>query len=74
MTDRDTGAQAPKRERRREEILAIAIRLMNQHGVPGLVLSDVAARAGMTKANLTYYFRRKEDLAALCLDRTFGAY
>ena len=30
--------------------------------------------AGMSKANLTYYFRRKEDLASACLERSFSAY
>ncbi|MBB6427011.1 TetR/AcrR family transcriptional regulator [Sphingopyxis sp. JAI128] len=63
-----------KRERRRAELVAIASAEINEHGVRGLVLADVAERAGMTKANLTYYFRRKEDLAAACFDRAIDAY
>jgi AcrR family transcriptional regulator len=65
---------AVKRDLKRAEIVAAATREMNEHGVQGLVLADVAARVGMTKANLTYYFRRKEDLAALCIGQTLDAY
>lgn len=62
------------RDRRRAEIVAVATREMNEHGVQGLVLAEVAAKVGMTKANLTYYFRRKEDLAAHCIDQTLAEY
>lgn len=69
------GARAPdKRDRRRAEIVLAATAEMNEHGVQGLVLADVASRVGMTKANLTYYFRRKEELAAVCIARTLDAY
>jgi len=37
-------------------------------------MANVAAKAGMTKANLTYYFNRKEDLAALCFDAAIESY
>ncbi|HZG32698.1 MAG TPA: TetR/AcrR family transcriptional regulator, partial [Sphingopyxis sp.] len=67
-------AAGSKRERRRAELVALASAEINEHGVRGLVLADVAERAGMTKANLTYYFRRKEDLAAACFDRAIDAY
>lgn len=73
----DAAEQRPagaKRDRKRAEIVAAATREMNEHGIQGLVLADVAARVGMTKANLTYYFRRKEDLAAVCIGQTLDAY
>jgi len=63
-----------KRERRRAEIIDAAAEAINVEGLQGLVLAEVAARVGMTKANLTYYFARKEDLAAACVDQTLRAY
>lgn len=74
MTGTPRRYTAIKRDLKRAEIVAAATREMNEHGVVGLVLADVAARVGMTKANLTYYFRRKEDLAALCICQTLDAY
>lgn len=80
MSEVETKGRAPrgyassKRDRRRAEIVAVATREMNEHGVQGLVLAEVAAKVGMTKANLTYYFRRKDDLAAVCIDQTLGEY
>lgn len=67
-------ASGARRDRKRADIVAAATREMNEHGVQGLILADVAARVGMTKANLTYYFRRKEDLAAVCIGQTLDAY
>lgn len=76
MTLQDPAARRPtaKHDRKRAEIVAAATREINAHGVQGLLLSEVAARVGMTKANLTYYFKRKEDLAALCFNATLAAY
>lgn len=74
MTEPRADRPLSKRERRREEIVALASELLNRHGLQGLVLAEVAAMAGMSKANLTYYFRRKEDLAAACIERSFAAY
>lgn len=66
--------EGTKREKRRAELIALASAELNEHGVRGLVLADVAASAGMTKANLTYYFRRKEELAAACFSKAIDAY
>lgn len=63
-----------KRDQRRAEIVAVATRELNAHGIQGLLLADVAAQVGMTKGNLTYYFRRKEVLAASCIDQTLAEY
>lgn len=71
---RPTRYTPGKHDRRSSEIVEIATRELNEHGVRGLVMSDIAARAGMTKANLGYYFRRKEDLAARCFDDAIEAY
>ncbi|HZG32722.1 MAG TPA: TetR/AcrR family transcriptional regulator [Sphingopyxis sp.] len=73
-TTRPTRYTPRKHDRRRAEIVELATRELNEHGVRGLVMADVAAKAGMSKANLSYYFRRKEDLAARCFDDAIEAY
>ena len=58
---------------KREAILDGAARLFNAHGVKGGMLSDVARQVGLATNSLTYYYRRKEDLAAACLLRSMDA-
>lgn len=58
---------------KREAILDGAARLFNEHGVKGGMLSDVARQVGLATNSLTYYYRRKEDLAAECLLRSMDA-
>ncbi|MFO1329191.1 MAG: TetR family transcriptional regulator [Rubrivivax sp.] len=58
---------------KREAILDGAARLFNEQGVKGGMLSEVAARVGLATNSLTYYYRRKEDLAAACLLRSMDA-
>lgn len=69
-----TPQKALKYRRRQAEIADAAIRQLNEHGVQGLNLSELATALGMTKANLTYYFRRKDELAAHCYDLALDAY
>lgn len=58
---------------KREAILDGAARLFNEHGVRGGLLSDLAQQMGLATNSLTYYYRRKEDLAAACLLRATEA-
>ncbi|MFN0185725.1 MAG: TetR/AcrR family transcriptional regulator [Aquabacterium sp.] len=58
---------------KREAILAAAAQAFNQQGVAGTTLADVAARVGLLKAGIHYYWRRKEDLAADALRRSIDA-
>jgi AcrR family transcriptional regulator len=53
-------------ERRRLAIVAAATELLNVHGAKGMRLADVAAKLGLTTTSVTYYYRRKEDLAVAC--------
>lgn len=62
-------SQTARFERKREAILETAARLFNARGLGGATLSDVAQGVGLTTASVTYYYRRKEDLAAACLLR-----
>lgn len=52
---------------KRDAILAAAAQEFNQHGIKGVTLAGVAARVGLQKASVNYYYRRKEDLAADCM-------
>jgi AcrR family transcriptional regulator len=68
-----TGAatrQTQRYEAKRDAILNAAARLFNQKGLKGATLGDVAEAVGLITTSVTYYYRRKEDLAAACLLRT----
>ncbi|HEX3699411.1 MAG TPA: TetR/AcrR family transcriptional regulator [Phenylobacterium sp.] len=56
-------------ERKREAILDAATLLLNSRGVKGLTLGDVAAAVGLSTTSVTYYFKRKDELAAACMMR-----
>ncbi|QTC89686.1 TetR/AcrR family transcriptional regulator [Brevundimonas goettingensis] len=68
-----TGAatrQTERYEAKRDAILNAAARLFNRKGLKGATLADVAEAVGLITTSVTYYYRRKEDLAAACLLRT----
>src|ERR687884_2232628 len=52
------GEQSAKQE----ELLRIAYRLMATKGMHRMTLQDVADAAGMSKANVVYHYKSKEDL------------
>ena len=54
---------------RRDAIIDVASILINENGVRGLSLAAVAETIGLGSTSITYYFRRKEELAAACFDR-----
>ena len=64
--------QTPRYERKREAILAAAASLFNARGLGGTTIAEVARAVGLTTASVTYYYRKKEDLAAACLMRAIG--
>lgn len=68
------GARTPSRRymARRDAIIASAIREMNQHGVRGMTLGEVAARLDLVPTGVIYYFRNKEDLAAAAYERSIA--
>jgi TetR/AcrR family transcriptional regulator len=53
-----TRIQAEKREL----ILEAALEVFSAHGFRGATIDQIAEAAGMSKPNLLYYFRRKEDI------------
>jgi AcrR family transcriptional regulator len=52
--------------RKREAIIAAATDILNHRGVRGMTLAEVADRVGLITTSVTYYFRRKDELAAAC--------
>ena len=66
-------AAAPRRTRiqheKREVILEAALEVFSTHGFRGATIDQIAEAAGMSKPNLLYYFRRKEDIHLTLLQR-----
>lgn len=65
--------QTTRHQEKREVLLDAAAGLFNERGVKGANLADIAAAVGLVTTSVTYYFRRKEDLAAACLLRSIEA-
>jgi TetR/AcrR family transcriptional regulator len=67
---------APAKKRRtriqtekRELILEAALEMFSAHGFRGSTIDQIAEAAGMSKPNLLYYFRRKEDIHEALIQR-----
>src|SRR5580692_6507334 len=52
--------------RKREAIIAAATEILNYRGVRGMTLALVAERVGLITTSVTYYFKKKDELAAAC--------
>lgn len=59
-------AAAARHAKKREAIIAAAAAVINKRGVRAMTLADVSAAVGLIKNSLTYYFKRREDLAVAC--------
>jgi TetR/AcrR family transcriptional regulator, fatty acid metabolism regulator protein len=55
-------SQSAAQQSRQEEVLRLAYRLMATKGMHRMTLQDVADAAGMSKANVVYHYKTKEDL------------
>lgn len=74
MAERGAPMRSTDRfERKREAILDAATRILNRKGVKGLTLSAAAAAVDLSTTSVTYYFRKKDDLAAACIERGIEA-
>src|SRR4051812_36348251 len=60
-------------ERKREAILDASTELLNARGVKGLTLGLAADAVNLSTTSVTYYFKRKDDLAAACMQRGISA-
>ena len=54
---------------KRETILEAALDMFSQHGYRGTTIDQIAEAAGMSKPNLLYYFRSKEDMHVTLMQR-----
>ncbi|MCX5513548.1 TetR family transcriptional regulator [Kaistia algarum] len=61
-------------EENEERILDAALDIFSVYGFRGATIDQLAERAGMTKPNLLYYFRRKDDIYLSVLTRTLEAW
>ena len=52
--------------RKRAAIVYAASDIISHKGVKGTTLADVAASVGLITTSVTYYFKKKEDLAEAC--------
>lgn len=67
----DGGEIGTRRFRaKREAILAAAADAINEQSAKGMTFADVARRVGLNTTSVTYYFKRKEDLAAAAFEHT----
>ncbi len=70
-SEQGTGEQGTKRFRaKRDAILAAAAEAINEQSAKGMTFADVARRVGLNTTSVTYYFKRKEDLAAAAFENT----
>lgn len=60
------GGATARYARKKEAIVAAASDILNHQGVKGMTLAGVASRVGLTTTSVTYYFKKKEDLAVAC--------
>lgn len=66
QTKKRTRIQREKEER----ILDAGLKVFSAFGFRGTTVDQIAEKAGMSKPNLLYYYRRKHDLYLAVLNRT----
>ena len=66
--------QTSRYQEKREAVLNAAAVLFNERGVKGATLADIAGSVGLVTNSVTYYYRKKEDLATACFMRTLQVY
>lgn len=62
------NAAGPKSDRKRFEILMSAAAVFRRRGYHGASVEQIASALGMTKGNLYYYFKNKEEILYVCHD------
>ena len=64
------GSGTKRFRAKRDAILAAAAAAINEQSAKGMTFADVARRVGLNTTSVTYYFKRKEDLAAAAFENT----
>lgn len=62
------------RKNSREKIVNAAVALFNANGYDGTSIRDIAKKAEINAANISYYFRNKQGLLEYCLTIFFEGY
>lgn len=70
----ETRRPTRRYRQRQEAILQAAVDLINERGVKGMTLGDVAARLELVPTAVIYYYKKKEDLAAACFQNGLERY
>lgn len=70
----DARGETDRYRAKRDVIVAAASEVMNEQSAKGLTFADVARRVGLNTTSITYYFKRKDDLASACFDRTLDRF
>jgi TetR/AcrR family transcriptional regulator len=74
------ATDAPKKRRtriqalNRQIILGAALEVFSAYGYRGSTIDQIAEKAGMSKPNLLYYFRRKQDIYRAVLETTLATW
>lgn len=55
---------------RREQIIDAAVAVIAEQGIQNLSLSEIEAKVDMSRGQLTYYFKAKEEILLAVFDRT----
>jgi AcrR family transcriptional regulator len=66
--------QTQRFEAKRELVLNAAASLFNERGVKGATFGDIAGKVGLVPNSVTYYYRKKEVLAAACFLRATAVF
>ncbi|MBR9764676.1 MAG: TetR/AcrR family transcriptional regulator [Rhodobacteraceae bacterium] len=72
VADDDLGTQ--RYRQKRDEIVQAAARQIAERGLKGLTLVGVAGMVGLSTNSVTYYFRRKENLAEATLEAALARF
>ena len=68
------SAKAPQKSRIQHQnqavILKAALEVFSTYGYRGTTVDQIADKAGLSKPNLLYYFKRKEDIYVAVLEQT----
>jgi AcrR family transcriptional regulator len=70
ITASDEALGTKRFRAKRDAILAAAAEAINEQSAKGMTFADVARRVGLNTTSVTYYFKRKEDLAAAAFEHT----
>ena len=57
-----------------ELILDAALEVFSAYGFRGTTVDQIAVKCGLSKPNLLYYFRRKDDIYTAVLERTLAGW